>query len=402
MSDYYKLLGVSKTADDDEIKKAYRKAALKHHPDRNPNNKAEAETKFKAVSEAYEVLSDKQKRTIYDQFGEAGLKGAPPTPDASGGPGAGFGGFPPGFSAGGPGGARTFVFTSGPGGAGGGFPGGFRPSRAEDIFAQFFGSSSPFGFGVEGDGDSDPEMHGGFPGMSGSRGGARGGRGAGRAGGMPGGFSGMGGMPGGFPGGFNMEDILRSGGAGAGTGGVPTVVSRALPVSLEDLYKGATKKLKVTRNLRSGGKEEKVLEINVKPGWKAGTKIKFADAGDELPNGATQDIEFVIEEKPHSLFKRSGDSLTTAITIPLASALTAFTHSLTHLDGRTIKITPPSTTDVNVVHPGQKITLRGEGMPNSKTGQRGDLVVTIEVEFPKRLSQEQKDAVKKALGGSRF
>jgi len=68
--DYYSILGVNKTATDEEIKKAYRKMAIKHHPDKNPNNKEAAEAKFKDVNEAYEVLSDKNKRTIFDQYGE--------------------------------------------------------------------------------------------------------------------------------------------------------------------------------------------------------------------------------------------------------------------------------------------------------------------------------------------
>ncbi|GIL49380.1 hypothetical protein Vafri_5746 [Volvox africanus] len=93
--DYYKILGVSKDADDNQLKKAYYKLAQKWHPDKNPNNVEAATEKFKEISEAYDVLSDPQKRTVYDQFGEEGLKGGMP----SGGPGgasAGAGGFPSG------------------------------------------------------------------------------------------------------------------------------------------------------------------------------------------------------------------------------------------------------------------------------------------------------------------
>ena len=89
--DYYAILGVARSADEEAIKKAYRKAAMKHHPDRNPNNKEAAEAKFKEISEAYEVLSDKQKRAIFDQVGEEGLKGTGPPPGAGGGMG-GMGG----------------------------------------------------------------------------------------------------------------------------------------------------------------------------------------------------------------------------------------------------------------------------------------------------------------------
>ena len=119
---------MAKDADDDAIKKAYRKAALKWHPDRHTDdvNKTAAEKKFKEVSEAYEVLSDKNKRAVYDQFGEDGLKGQPPP--SSGG----AGGFPGG---GFPGGGASFSFSGFPGGAG---AGGFKPGNAEDIFKTFF------------------------------------------------------------------------------------------------------------------------------------------------------------------------------------------------------------------------------------------------------------------------
>jgi len=149
--DYYKILGVAKSASDDEIKKAYRKLALKTHPDRN--KAADAQEKFQEIGEAFEVLSDPQKKRIYDQVGEDGLKyGGGGGDGGSGFPGSGFPG----------GGGRTFHF-----------------SNAEDIFKNFFGTSSPSGF--------DDDEGGGF-------------------GGMPGGFGGipmgmfMNGMPGGMPG----------------------------------------------------------------------------------------------------------------------------------------------------------------------------------------------------------
>ncbi|WJX44585.1 DnaJ sub B member 6 [Trifolium repens] len=85
--DYYKILQVDKNANDEELKKAYRKLAMKWHPDKNPTNKKEAEAKFKQISEAYDVLSDPEKRGIYDQYGEEGLKGQVPPPDAAGGGG---------------------------------------------------------------------------------------------------------------------------------------------------------------------------------------------------------------------------------------------------------------------------------------------------------------------------
>jgi len=127
--DYYQILGVDKNAGDDAIKKAYKQMALKWHPDRNPNNTEAASKKFKEVSEAFEVLSDKNKKAVYDQFGEEGLKGGPP-PNAGEGS---FGGFPGGASFSGfpGGGGTTFTFTSsGPGGG----RGGFSPTDPRTIF----------------------------------------------------------------------------------------------------------------------------------------------------------------------------------------------------------------------------------------------------------------------------
>jgi DnaJ family protein B protein 4 len=334
--DYYKLLGVSRDADEETIKKAYRKQALKYHPDRNPDGKQEAERKFKEVSEAYEVLSDKNKRTIYDQYGEEGLKG-------------GMGG-----AGGGPG----FNFQSG---------GGFRPSDADDIFKRFFGSEgSPFGAS----------------------------------------FS-FGGMPGGMGGGFggNFEDFGHGSQFNFGPGqssrstkrAAPQTVQRTLPVSLNDLYNGTEKKLKVTRKLLDHTGQsisaEKILTINVKAGWKAGTKIKFAGEGDETPNGCT-DLEFVLEEKEHPNFTRNNNDLNTSLQVSLVEAMTGFEKQIQHLDGRMI----PVKGGYNNIpqQPGSLLCIRGEGMPISKQpGAKGDLYVKIDVVFPSRITDAQQQGIKK-------
>ncbi|KAJ1555695.1 hypothetical protein HK405_014479 [Cladochytrium tenue] len=362
---YYEILGIAKNADDEEIKKAYRKLALKWHPDRNPDKKEVAEKKFKELAEAYEVLSDKNKRAVYDQYGEAGLKGVP-TDSASSNFSSGV---PPGFAFGGfPGGAQTFTFTSGG-------PGGFHPSSAEDIFAQFFGGKNPFSSGVA----SDEDDFGGF-----------------RAGGPSG-------IPGGIPGGFPFTSAHGVRRQQAPT----TTAKRPLPVTLEDLYKGAIKKLKVTRKIYDSASgrpmtTEKILEINIKPGWKAGTKIKFAGEGDELPpdiGSGAQDLEFIIEEKPHPRFKRDGDHLRAEIEVDLHEALAGFTRQLQTLDGRTLEIR--GATGRDVVRPGQEIVVRGEGFPISKSpGKKGDLFVVVKIRFPQGLSESQKSSVKRALVGS--
>ncbi|KAI9493605.1 hypothetical protein BDB00DRAFT_763444 [Zychaea mexicana] len=359
--DYYAILGVSKDAEEDAIKKAYRKQALKWHPDRNKDKPEEAKKKFQEVGEAFEVLSDKNKRTIYDQYGEEGLKGGGPPPPGAGGAGGFPGGFGGGFpgGGGGGGGGRTYTFNMGGGGPGGGFKP-FHPSDADDIFKHFFASMGG----------------GGMPGM--------------------GGMGGMGGRGGGMYGDGRRTQQQQQ--QQQQQRQQPPAIKRPLPISLEDLYKGTTKRLKVTRKIRDGAtgrsvSTDKILTINVKPGWKAGTKIRFPGEGDELDNGMTQDIEFVVEEKPHPTFKREGDNLRVTVQLSLAEALTGFSKTITTLDGRRLGVNNSSA----VVQPGQESRVSNEGMPNSKTGRKGDLIIKYDVKFPTSLSSAQKDAIKSAF-----
>ncbi|CAL1286713.1 unnamed protein product [Larinioides sclopetarius] len=279
--DYYKILGISKGASDDEIKKAYRKLALKFHPDKNKT--PEAEEKFKEVAEAYEVLSDKKKKEVYDQYGEEGLKGGLGGGGGTGGAGQNF----------------SYTFHGDP--------------RA--TFAQFFGTDNPFesffsmgGMGGGGttifygdddmDVDNDPFSHFG-----------------GRIGGNP----------------FRSQSF---------TAGSPNI-NRAKPkgqdpplehdlyVTLEDIAKGCTKKMKISRKVlnpdgRSTKREEKVLSINVKPGWKAGTKITFQKEGDQNPNSIPADISFIIRDKPHPIFKREGSDIRYTVKVSLKEVSVKF------------------------------------------------------------------------------
>ncbi|KAH8826440.1 DnaJ-domain-containing protein [Flagelloscypha sp. PMI_526] len=375
--DYYKLLGVDKSADEDAIKRAYKKAALKWHPDRNQGS-TEASKKFQEISEAFEVLSDKQKRTIYDQFGEEGLKGG-----GGPSPGAGSAGGFPGFSSGGfPGGSHTFSFSSG--GSGGG---GFAPTDPNFLFEQIFGSMGGMG-GMGGfssssrssarrgfdEDDDDP--------MSGSNF---------SFGGMPGGMGGMGGMPNGRS--------SRSSKAQASAPSQPSEITKPLAVTLNELYSGTTKRLKIGRKMLNGRTEDKVLEINVIPGWKSGTKVRFAKAGNESATGDAQDLVFVVEEKPHDRFTREDNDLVTELPIPLVEALTgskSTSRSVETLDGRRVTVSVPH----GVIKPGQRTTVRGEGMPVRKAGQpasRGDLIVKWKVVFPERLTEAQKEGIRKVL-----
>ncbi|AED90336.1 DNAJ heat shock family protein [Arabidopsis thaliana] len=272
--DFYKVLEVDRSANDDELKKAYRKLAMKWHPDKNPNNKKEAEAKFKQISEAYDVLSDPQKRAIYEQYGEEGLNQAPP-------PGAG-GGYPGGSDAG-----ASFRFN---------------PRSADDIFSEFFGFTRPsFGTGSDS-----------------------------RAG----------------PSGFR----------------------RPTPV-------------------------EEILTIEIKPGWKKGTKITFLEKGNEHRGVIPSDLVFIVDEKPHPVFKRDGNDLVVMQKISLVDALTGYTAQVTTLDGRTLTV-PVN----NVISPSYEEVVKGEGMPIPKDPSRkGNLRIRFIIKFPSKLTTEQKSGIKRML-----
>lgn len=401
--DYYKILGVDRKADDDAIKKAYRKLAIKWHPDKNPDNQEEAAEKFKEVAEAFDVLSDPQKRQIFDVYGEEGLKGGAPPPDAAGGGGGSGGGF-----SGGPGGP-SFRYS------------GVDPETAQHIFESLFGGG---GGGLGG-------LFGGMGGMGGGMGGAGGGggprrpvhvfssgpRGAGSMFGAP--SSGRPGTPpspgvmfgmsesddenpfgGGssFSFGTGMGGGPMGRGAGAGAPAGPEAQQVPLRLTLEELFKGTTKKLKVTRHVHddASGKSlpvSEVVEIGVKPGWKKGTKITFPGKGDELPGRPPADLQFVVDEVPHARFKREGNDLHVTVKVPLVSALCGGDASVDTLDGRRLSFKLPSLMQARASK-----TIAGEGMPISKEpGKKGNMVVSLEVAFPKHLSDKQKEVLRETL-----
>ena len=178
----------------------------------------------------------------------------------------------------------------------------------------------------------------------------------------------------------------------------PSEINRPLKLSLEDLYSGSTKHLKVSRKLLDGTTEDKVLEIQVLPGWKSGTKIRFPRAGNEQLNGEAQDLAFVVEEKPHSVFTRDGDDLSCTVKIPLVDGLTGSDTKrvVELLDGRKLQVPLP----FGIVKPGQETKIVGEGMPIRKQAslkKKGDLVVRWDIQFPDRLTPSQKEGIRRIL-----
>jgi len=336
--DYYKILGVPRDATADQLKKAYRKLALKYHPDKN-RGQASAEAKFKEIGEAYEVLSDDNKRRIYDQVGEEGLK--------NGGGGAGGG---PNNT-----GAGTFHYTY---------------TDPNETFAKFFGSSTGFGPGMEG-------LFGG------------------------GGLGGFGLNPG-SPEDMDIEYI---GGLGGGYGGrkqrklQDPPIMRDVFVSLEDLMTGCTKKMKITKkvfkNDGSFATDEKILKIEVKPGWRAGTKITFAQEGDQVPGKTPADVVFVVRDKPHSVFRRDGSNLHITRTLTLKEALCGACFEVPTLQanggGKTVRVDCSR----EVIKPNQTKRLVGYGLPlNKNPQQRGDIVVDFNIKFPDSLSDSSRNILR--------
>ncbi|KAK1381332.1 DnaJ-like protein subfamily A member 1 [Heracleum sosnowskyi] len=236
--DYYSILKVEKTASEEDLKKAYKKRAMKWHPDKNTSNKLEAESKFKQISEAYDVLSDPQKRQIYDLYGDA-----------------------------------------------------------TEIFEELFGGSE----GKE-----------------------------------------------------EGKEVRKA-----------SVVENKLVCGLEELYKGSKRKMKISRS---------VLDEH--------RRITFPEKGNQEPGVTPGDLIFIVDEKPHAVFKRDGNDLVIHKRISLLDALTGKTIKLATLDGRDLRIPIK-----DIVKPGHEEVIPDEGMPISKEpGKRGNLRIKFDIKFPSRLS----------------
>ncbi|XP_039033524.1 dnaJ homolog subfamily B member 1-like [Hibiscus syriacus] len=297
--------------------------------------------KFKLISEGYEgkswVLSDPLKRAVYDRYGKEEPKGQVPPPHGGGG--------------------TTFSQT-------GDDPNVFRsksnPRTADDIF------SEPSGRRGEGGGNS------GMNGGSSSR----------------------------AFGGIFGDDASSSSGGSRPMNQSPhkaPPVGTTLPCSLEDLYKGIPKKVKISREISdANGKTvqvEEILTIEIKPGWKKGTRITFPDKGNVRTYAIPADLVFIIDEKPHQTFTRDGDDLIVTQKISLSEALTGYTVRLTTLDGR--NLTVPIT---DVINPRHEEIVPMEGMPISRDrSKKGNLRIKINIKFPARLTAEQKSGIKKSL-----
>ncbi len=339
--DYYDLLGIARDAGADDIKKAYRRLALKFHPDRNPDDKA-AEQKFRNVSEAYEVLKDDQKRAAYDRFGKAAFE------QGGAGGAAGFGGFSDIFD-------EMFgdFFSGGrAGGQGRGQRGGDQRYDMEITLEDAFGGKQanitvPTSVSCEPCGGS-----GSAAGSSPTACATCGGHGRVRA-------------QSGF---FTVE--------------------RTCPTC-----QGAGRVIKDPCRACGGGgrvQKEKQLSVNVPPGVEDGTRIRLSGEGEAGMRGAPPgDLYIFLGVRPHRFFQRDGANIHCRVPIPMTMAALGGSIEVPTIDGGRAKINIP-----DGVQTGHQFRLRGKGMAVLRSDSRGDMFVLATVETPVKLTKRQKDLLK--------
>ena len=214
------------------------------------------------------------------------------------------------------------------------------------------------------------------------------------------GGSGVGGLFGGKAGasnGFEEMDFTPSGGFGGFGSQQDKSVHHNLNVTLEELYQGCTKKMKISRKVLSADgisrTEDKVVEIVVKPGWKEGTKITFSKEGDQHPGRIPADIVFTVKEKPHVNFKREGNNLKYVARISLKDALCGVDLAIPLID-----TTVRSMSITDVIAPETVKRIDGCGMPIAKEpGRYGDFLVTFDIQFPSSLKPDHKKELKQLL-----
>ena len=361
--DYYEVLGLSKGASDDEIKKAFRKNAMKYHPDKNPGDKA-AEEKFKEVNEAYEVLSDPDKKSKYDRFGHAGVD-----PNFGAGPGGGFGGFG-GFGQGGFGGnAGGFGFEDIFDMFGGAFGGGQRrggarrgPAKGQDLQKTLTIEFTDALFGCTKNIELTKDCKCKTCNGSGSRPGT------------------------------GKRTCNMCGGTGQVKSVNNTPFGRFQSVATCNKCGGTGKLIEVPCQTCNGtGKERKKVKIKVDVPAGVDNDSVITLRGQGLPgtNGGPEgDLYIVVNVRPHEVYKRRGDDL--YLDLPISfdqAALGAKVQVPGFGETYSYTISPGTQT-------GSSFRLKGKGAPNVHTGRKGDLYVNVIVEVPNKLSMKEKKAIK--------
>jgi molecular chaperone DnaJ len=342
--DFYEVLGVSKSASGDELKKAYRKLAMKHHPDRNPGDKS-AEQKFKEISEAYDILKDDQKRAAYDRFGHAAF-------EQGGGRGPGDFGFSGGF-------ADIFDEMFGEFMGGGRRSGQGGPSRGSDLrynleisleesfrgkqttvrVQTLVGCDQCKGSGAEAGSKpiTCPTCHG---------------RGRVRA----------------QQGFFTIER--------------PCATCQGAGRVIDNPCKACAGQGRTRR--------EKTLSVNIPPGVEDGTRIRLAGEGEAGVRGApTGDLYIFITITPHRIFQRDGANIFCRVPISIATAALGGSIEVPSVDGSRARVTVPPGTQS-----GHQFRLRGKGMSVLRSPARGDMFIEAIVETPVNLNKRQQELLR--------
>ena len=346
-ADFYETLGVARTADEKELKSAFRKLAMKFHPDKNPGD-AEAEKKFKEINEAYETLKDPQKRAAYDRFGHAAF-------EQGGGGGFQSGGF-----------------------AGGGF---------SDIFEDIFG-----------------EMMGG-----GRGGGGRQRASGGRERGADLRYNMEISMEEAFTGKTAQIRVPTSvtcdvcTGSGAKPGTKPTTCATCQGSGRVRAAQGFFSIERTCPTCHGRGQtitdpctkchgqgrvtEERSLSVNIPAGIDDGTRIRLQGEGEAgLRGGPSGDLYIFLSVKPHEFFQRDGADLYCSVPISMTTAALGGTFDVVTLDGTKSRVTVPEGTQS-----GRQFRLKGKGMPILRSAQTGDLYVQIRIETPQKLTKRQRE-----------
>lgn len=347
--DYYEVLGVSKGASDDEIKKAFRQQSKKYHPDLNPGNK-EAEEKFKEVNEAYQVLSDPDKKAKYDQFGHAGVD-----PNFGAGAGGGFNGA--GFDFG-------DIFGDIFGGFGG-FGGGSRrngPRRGNDLRQVVDISFEEAAFGCKKTINLTKQEKCDT-------------------------CKGSGAKPGTAP-----ETCPHCNGTGQIQTQQRTILGYMTNVTTCPQCKGSGKIIKEPcRDCRGTGKvrKSKTIEINIPAGIDNGQTMQLSGQGEPGDRGGVNgDLLITIRVRPHPIFTRDGNNVYIDMPITFVQAALGATLKVPTLDGAVEYDIPEGTQS------GTRFRLKGKGIPYIRSKSRGDQYVTVNVEVPKNLTAKQKEILR--------
>ncbi|KAJ0112975.1 hypothetical protein Patl1_00909 [Pistacia atlantica] len=331
---YYEILQVPRGASDEQIKRAYRKLALKYHPDKNQGNE-EANKRFAEINNAYEVLSDNEKRNIYDKYGEEGLK----QHAASGGRGGGMGvNIQDIFS------SYMMLFTS--------FFGGGPMEEEEKI--------------VKGD-DVIVELDATLEDL--------------------------------YMGGslkvrilhvWREKNIIKPAPGKRRCNCRNEVYHKQIaPGMFQQMTEQVCEQCQNVKYEREGY----FITVDIEKGMHDGQEVVFYEDGEPIIDGEPGDLKFRIRTAPHDTFRREGNDLHTTVTITLVQALVGFEKTIKHLDEHLVDISSKG-----ITKPKEVRKFKGEGMPLHYSNKKGDLYVTFEVLFPTSLTEDQKKKIKEVLG----